>query len=187
MNVMVILKGTKQADNSPACQALRSTSCSFSSFDTPIGENQKNERFPRVKHAMTRRFFHQDILVLFSKSGATEELMKLAPYAKAKGAYLVAVTSSQESKLGRMCNMHVHLPLEREVRIQIDSFFKRLEVNCDASLHGCFSETRVGTNGVKTSLPIWPTEDLLLLEALYSRFSSRALCTLPQAPRAVVY
>ncbi|GAQ83507.1 sugar isomerase [Klebsormidium nitens] len=57
----------------------------------------------------------KDILVLFSKSGATEELTKLAPYAKAKGAYLVAVTSCQDSKLGRICNMHVHLPLEREL------------------------------------------------------------------------
>lgn len=68
--------------------------------------------------ALNRLLSLQDILVLFSKSGATEELTKLAPYAKAKGAYLVAVTSCQDSKLGRICNMHVHLPLEREVRIK---------------------------------------------------------------------
>jgi fructoselysine-6-P-deglycase FrlB-like protein len=38
-------------------------------------------------------------MVLFSKSGGTEELVKLIPYAKAKGAKLVGVSSNQKSKL----------------------------------------------------------------------------------------
>lgn len=56
-----------------------------------------------------------DLLVLFSKSGATEELLKLIPYAKAKGAKLVGVSSNQKSKLAELCEMHVYLPLEREL------------------------------------------------------------------------
>ncbi|CAM6092668.1 unnamed protein product [Calypogeia fissa] len=57
----------------------------------------------------------EDIVVGFSKSGATEELVKLVPCARAKGAYLVGVSSFKDSKLAKICDMHVHLPLEREL------------------------------------------------------------------------
>jgi len=56
-----------------------------------------------------------DILVLFSKSGSTEELLTLIPYAKAKGAKLVGVSSSKSSKIANMCDEHIYLPLEREL------------------------------------------------------------------------
>ncbi|KAH8509430.1 hypothetical protein POPTR_005G225700v4 [Populus trichocarpa] len=56
-----------------------------------------------------------DILVLFSKSGNTEELLRLVPCAKAKGAYLVSVTSVEGNALTAVCDMNVHLPLEREL------------------------------------------------------------------------
>lgn len=56
-----------------------------------------------------------DILVLFSKSGNTEELLRLVPCAKAKGAYLVSVTSVEGNTLTAVCDMNVHLPLEREL------------------------------------------------------------------------
>eukprot|EP00249_Psilotum_nudum_P028906 c38901_g1_i1 orf=238-1263(+) len=56
-----------------------------------------------------------DVVVLFSKSGATEELLRLIPCVKAKGAYLVGISSLKNSKLSKMCDMHVHLPLEREL------------------------------------------------------------------------
>ncbi|KAF2286827.1 hypothetical protein GH714_030569 [Hevea brasiliensis] len=57
----------------------------------------------------------RDILVLFSKSGNTEELLRLVPCAKAKGAYLVSVTSVEGNALASVCDMNVHLPLEREL------------------------------------------------------------------------
>mmetsp|Transcript_28662 Transcript_28662/g.45974 ORF Transcript_28662/g.45974 Transcript_28662/m.45974 type:complete len:325 (-) Transcript_28662:599-1573(-) len=56
-----------------------------------------------------------DLLVLFSKSGATEELIKLIPYAKAKGAKLIGVSSNAKSLLAEQCELHVYLPLEREL------------------------------------------------------------------------
>ena len=55
------------------------------------------------------------IVVAVSKSGATEELLRLVPCAKAKGASLVGVSSFQDSTLAKLCDMHVHLPLEREL------------------------------------------------------------------------
>lgn len=56
-----------------------------------------------------------DILVMFSKSGNTEELLKVVPCAKAKGAYLVSVTSVEGNALAGVCDMNVHLPVEREL------------------------------------------------------------------------
>nr|XP_043607400.1 probable arabinose 5-phosphate isomerase [Erigeron canadensis] len=56
-----------------------------------------------------------DILIMFSKSGNTEELVKLVPCVKAKGAYLISITSVEGNVLMGMCDMNVHLPLEREL------------------------------------------------------------------------
>ncbi|KAF5741842.1 sugar isomerase domain-containing family protein [Tripterygium wilfordii] len=58
---------------------------------------------------------NRDVVVLFSKSGSTEELLRLVPCARAKGAYLIAVTSVEGSALAAVCDMNVHLPLEREL------------------------------------------------------------------------
>lgn len=57
----------------------------------------------------------RDVLVLLSKSGATEELLRLVPCARAKGARLIAVTSVEGNALSAVCDMTVHLPLEREL------------------------------------------------------------------------
>ncbi|RWR96633.1 putative arabinose 5-phosphate isomerase [Cinnamomum micranthum f. kanehirae] len=56
-----------------------------------------------------------DLLVLFSKSGNTDELLRLVPCARAKGVFLIAVTSAKGSLLAGACDMNVHLPLEREL------------------------------------------------------------------------
>mmetsp|Transcript_42122 Transcript_42122/g.51132 ORF Transcript_42122/g.51132 Transcript_42122/m.51132 type:complete len:326 (-) Transcript_42122:321-1298(-) len=57
----------------------------------------------------------EDLLVLFSKSGNTDELLNLIPYAKAKGATLIGIHSQLGCKLQKQCDMHVHLPLKREL------------------------------------------------------------------------
>lgn len=56
-----------------------------------------------------------DVVVFFSKSGNSEELIRLAPCAKAKGAYLVGITSCVGNNLTQFCDLNVHLPLEREL------------------------------------------------------------------------
>ncbi|XP_027349832.1 probable arabinose 5-phosphate isomerase [Abrus precatorius] len=58
---------------------------------------------------------YRDVLVLLSKSGATDELLRLVPCAKAKGAHLIALTSVEGNALSAMCDMTVHLPLQREL------------------------------------------------------------------------
>lgn len=57
----------------------------------------------------------KDILVLFSKSGNTEELLRLVPCARAKGVYLISVTSLEGNALMGVCDLNVFLPLEREL------------------------------------------------------------------------
>ncbi|KAK9993425.1 hypothetical protein SO802_023128 [Lithocarpus litseifolius] len=56
-----------------------------------------------------------DVVVLFSKSGNTDELLRLVPCVRAKGAYLISLTSIQGNALAAACDMNVHLPLEREL------------------------------------------------------------------------
>ncbi|CAN1148234.1 Probable arabinose 5-phosphate isomerase [Linum perenne] len=55
------------------------------------------------------------LVILFSKSDNTEELLRLVPYARAKGAHLVAVTSMEGNMLAPVCDSNVHLPVEREL------------------------------------------------------------------------
>ncbi|KAJ3695977.1 hypothetical protein LUZ60_001354 [Juncus effusus] len=72
----------------------------------------------KALHGNLGSLFPNDILVLLSKSGASEELIKLVPFAKTKGAYIIAVTSSDDGKgglLGKVCDTNVHLPLSGEI------------------------------------------------------------------------
>ncbi|WOL15195.1 hypothetical protein Cni_G23976 [Canna indica] len=62
--------------------------------------------------------FPGDLLVLLSKSGASEELLALVPCARAKGARLLSLTSaagSSANPLAALCDVNVHLPLQREL------------------------------------------------------------------------
>jgi len=56
-----------------------------------------------------------DVFIAFSRSGASEELIQLIPYVQKKGAKTVAVVSTLESKLEKICSEVVHLPLLREL------------------------------------------------------------------------
>ena len=56
-----------------------------------------------------------DLLVLFSKSGSSDELRRLVPLARARGARVVGVTSDARSALADTSDVSVVLPLEREL------------------------------------------------------------------------
>ena len=58
---------------------------------------------------------NRDVLILLSKSYATEELLRLVLCAGAKGALLIALTSVEGNALTTACDMSVHLPLQREL------------------------------------------------------------------------
>jgi hypothetical protein len=69
-------------------------------------------------HGDIGALFPANVLVPLSKSGASDELLALAPCARVKGAYLVSLTSAAsgaDCPLFAACDLNVHLPLQGEV------------------------------------------------------------------------
>lgn len=56
-----------------------------------------------------------DLLLLFSKSGETQELLDLLPYVEKKRVQTAAIVSTRGSILEKRCGISVHLPLLREL------------------------------------------------------------------------
>ena len=71
----------------------------------------------------TTNFLHGDIgivsaddtVLLFSKSGETEELLNLLPFFKRRGAKSVAVVSNLQSRLAQQSDLAISLPVEKEL------------------------------------------------------------------------
>ena len=57
----------------------------------------------------------QDLLVLLSYSGETEEIIKLIPALKRFGNTLIGITGNPQSLLGKRCNVVLEVAVEREV------------------------------------------------------------------------
>lgn len=56
-----------------------------------------------------------DMLVLISRSGETEELLNLLPFARKRNTRLLAIVSNPQSRLAKMCDLFVNLPVEKEL------------------------------------------------------------------------
>ncbi len=56
-----------------------------------------------------------DVLILFSRSGESEELLALLPNAKRRQVLTVAVVSNEKSRLAAVADRSIILPLEREL------------------------------------------------------------------------
>lgn len=56
-----------------------------------------------------------DTILLFSKSGETDELLHLCPVLRNKGVHLIAIVSNDESRLAKACDMSITLPVLREL------------------------------------------------------------------------
>ncbi|KAG1330802.1 putative arabinose 5-phosphate isomerase [Cocos nucifera] len=77
-------------------QTLASLGFSRSAFLGPVD----------ALHGDIGSLFPGDFLVLLSKSGSSGELLGLVPCARAKGAYLIAVTSVEGNPLAALCDMN---------------------------------------------------------------------------------
>ncbi|NGX60429.1 MAG: Arabinose 5-phosphate isomerase KdsD [Chlamydiae bacterium] len=60
-------------------------------------------------------FGEDDVVLMLSKSGQTQELLHLVPYIHNKGSKIVAITSEKESSLSRASDYQVLLPVEKEL------------------------------------------------------------------------
>jgi arabinose-5-phosphate isomerase len=56
-----------------------------------------------------------DVVLLFSKSGESEEMVSMIPYLRNRGAYLVGFCSNKESRLARACHRTISIPFEQEL------------------------------------------------------------------------
>ncbi len=57
----------------------------------------------------------KDLFIVISRSGETEELLNLVPFAKGRKTPFLAITSNPSSRLARLSDHQVHLPFEREL------------------------------------------------------------------------
>jgi arabinose-5-phosphate isomerase len=57
----------------------------------------------------------QDIFIMLSKSGESDELLNLIPYVRNKGCKIAAVVTQANSRLAKASDLVVTLPLEREL------------------------------------------------------------------------
>ncbi len=68
-----------------------------------------------VLHGDLGIFSPSDLLICLSKSGETEELLGLIPFIRKRGTPLAAVVSQADSRLARMADCAICLPVEKEL------------------------------------------------------------------------
>ena len=56
-----------------------------------------------------------DIFVLLSRSGESEELLQLVPFLRNKGVKLVALVCEKNSRLAKACDFEMVLPMQKEI------------------------------------------------------------------------
>jgi arabinose-5-phosphate isomerase len=56
-----------------------------------------------------------DVFVMLSKSGESDELMQLIPFVQSKGTKIVAIVSNAKSRIAKSADHIISLPLEREL------------------------------------------------------------------------
>lgn len=57
----------------------------------------------------------KDLFVLISRSGETDELLSLIPFAKKRRTPLLAIVSNPQSRLAKQCDVAIHLPFQNEL------------------------------------------------------------------------
>jgi len=57
----------------------------------------------------------QDVVVMISKSGESDELLQLVPFIRNKGARVLSIVQQKNSRLEKICNDTIVLPLAKEV------------------------------------------------------------------------
>src|SRR3990167_2889280 len=57
----------------------------------------------------------QDLVLIFSKSGETEELLYLLAALRKRGAFTIAIVSTQGSRLAKEADLSIQLPVQREI------------------------------------------------------------------------
>jgi arabinose-5-phosphate isomerase len=57
----------------------------------------------------------EDVFVVLSKSGETDEILNLIPFVKKRKTKVVGIISNEKSRLAKMCDYYINLPVEKEL------------------------------------------------------------------------
>jgi len=57
----------------------------------------------------------EDVFVMLSKSGESDEMLNLIPFLRNRGVKIVSMTSSKESRMAKAADLTITLPLEKEL------------------------------------------------------------------------
>lgn len=60
-------------------------------------------------------FSNEDILVMLSKSGESEELLNLIPFVRRRKAKILTIVSNPLSRMAQLCDFSMTLPVDREL------------------------------------------------------------------------
>ena len=101
----IVLMGIGKSGNIAA-----KISCTFSSTGTPSFYLNAAE----ASHGDLGSLKKNDILVIFSFSGETEEIVQIFPTCKSKVRTIVSITGNEESSLAKNSNLNLHLEISEE-------------------------------------------------------------------------
>jgi arabinose-5-phosphate isomerase len=88
----------------------RKTAATLASTGTPAFFVHPGE----ASHGDLGMVMGSDVFLAFTNSGATEEIMAIAPLVKRVGAKLIAVTGNAQSPLARLADVHLNSGVARE-------------------------------------------------------------------------
>jgi arabinose-5-phosphate isomerase len=88
----------------------RKISCTLASTGTPSFFMHPAEAF----HGDLGMIKKEDILLLISYSGETDELLEIIPFLKENGNRIVSMTGNAKSTLANISNYHLDISVERE-------------------------------------------------------------------------
>ena len=85
-----------------------------------------------------------DVILLFSKSGNTSELLQLIPFIKSRSCYTIGVCCDENSKFLELCDMVIRLPFGGEIDSREDAVGGTIEDTVEDSVEGTVEGTVKG-------------------------------------------
>ena len=66
-------------------------------------------------HGDLGRLQREDLFICLSKSGSTQELIRLLPFIQKRGIFTISIVSQKLSRLAEISDFSLHLPLDKEL------------------------------------------------------------------------
>ena len=116
------IHNTKTTNNIYFCGVGKSENISIHCCNLlkSIGINCFNLNILNSIHGDIGSLKENDLILLFSKSGNTKEIIELIPYLKNKCCELIGICCNNNSKFKELCDETIILPLKNEIKCNID-------------------------------------------------------------------